>query len=265
MIESVPDPEVKSPGAQQPLVLVPVSASDFSRRRARIGWIVGASIIVVLAAAGYLYKRAIDPVHAKESFDAGTRLFKIARYNQAALSFDRAIALKPDFVEAYMMRGKAAAEQSEPEKALGDFSKVIELRPADPDAWLERALCYFALNNFQAAIADSSQAITLNPKLAGAYAQRGSAYRKSGDFKKALEDFSHAVELEPSAPNYFERGAIHALMGQHELAISDFDRVIELIPDLPTAFFARAESRRALGDEKGAERDHAQGRILDGR
>ena len=265
MIESVPDPEVKSPGDQQPLVLVPVSAEDFSRRRTRIGWIVGASIVVFLAAAGYIYKRTTDPVHAKESFDAGTRLFKSAHYNQATLSFDRAIALKPGFVEAYMMRGKAAAEQSEPEKALGDFSKVIELRPADPAAWIERASCYFALNNFQAAVADSSQAIALNPKLASAYAQRGSAYRKSGDFKKALEDFNHAVDLEPSAPNYFERGSIHALLGEHELAIADFDRVIERIPDLPTAFFARAESRHALGDEKGAERDHNQGRILDGR
>ena len=49
-------------------------------------------ILVILAAAGYMYKRSVDPMHARESFDAGTRLFKIARYNEAILSFDRAIA-----------------------------------------------------------------------------------------------------------------------------------------------------------------------------
>jgi tetratricopeptide (TPR) repeat protein len=265
MIESVPDPEVNSPGDQQPLVLIPVTAEDFSRRRARIGWTIAVAAVVILTAAGYIYKRTVDPLHARESFDAGTRLFKSENYSQATLSLDRAIALKPDFVEAYLLRGKASAEQSDLDKAMSDFSKVIELRPSDPQGWLERGSCYFELNNFQAAVADSSQAIALNPKLAKAYAQRGSAYRKLGDLRKALEDFNHAVELDPSAPNYFERGALHQLLGEHELAVADFDRVVEIMPDLPTAYFARAASRRALGDLVGSEKDHLQGRILDGR
>lgn len=265
MIEIVPDPEVNSPADQQPLVLIPVSAEDFSRRKVRVRWTIGVSAAVTLAAAAYMYKRAVDPLHAQESFDAGTRLYKIARYNQATLSLDRAIALKPDFVEAYMLRGKASAEQAEPDKALGDFTKVIELRPSDPAGWVERASCYFQLNNFPAAIADSSQAIALSPKQANSYILRGSAYRKNGEPKKALEDFNRAVELEPTAPNYFERGAVHEILGEHELAIADFTRVIEIIPDLPTAFFARAQSRRALGDEKGAHQDNLEGRLLDGR
>src|SRR5579862_6849094 len=99
MIEIVPDPEVNLPDDEQPLVLVPVSAEDFSRRKSRIGWTVAAAALVLLAGAGYLYKRSVDPLHAQESFDAGNRLFRIARYNQATLSFDRAIALKPDLVD----------------------------------------------------------------------------------------------------------------------------------------------------------------------
>ena len=63
------------------------------------------------------------------------RLFKIARYNQAILSFDRAVALKPDMVEGYMMRGKSYVGESKPEEALPNFSKAIELRPTDPEAW----------------------------------------------------------------------------------------------------------------------------------
>jgi hypothetical protein len=39
--------------------------------------------------------------------------------------------------------------------------------------------------------------------------------------------------------------------------------VIKIIPDIANAFFARAESRRALGDLRGAQQDHRQGRILD--
>jgi len=246
-------------------VLVPVSAEDFSRRKARIGWSVAAVILVVLAATGYMYKRYVDPLHARESFDAGTRLFKIARYNQAELSFDRAIALKPDLVDAYLLRGKSYVQQSEPEKALLDFTKVTELRPSDPAGWIARGSAYLELNNFEPAIADATQAIAANPKEAEGYALRGAALRKSGNPKQAIEDFNHAVTLDPSAKNLFERGATLQLIGEHQSAIADFDRVIELIPDLAGAFFARAESRRALGDTRGAQEDHRQGRILDGR
>jgi tetratricopeptide (TPR) repeat protein len=263
MIKTVPDPEVNPPSSDQPLVLIPVSAEDFSRRRSRIGWISAAVILALLAGAGYLYKRYTDPMHAQESFDAGTRLFKIARYNQATLSFDRAIALKPDLVDAYLMRGRSHVEQAEPEKALRDFTKVTEMRPSDPAGWIARGAAYLDLNNFQAALADASQAIAVNPKEAAAYTLRGAALRKSGNPKGAIDDFNRAVSLDPSAKNYFERGATYKLIGEHRLAIADFNRVIEMIPDLASAFFARAESRRAIGDVLGAQQDHQQGRILD--
>ena len=138
------------------------------------------------------------------------------------------------------------------------------VKRSDPAGWIARGAAYLDLNNFPEAIADGSQAIAVGPNVAAAYALRGSALRKSGDAKKAIEDFDRAVKLEPSAKNYFERGATYQLLGEHQSAIADFDHVIQIIPDLASAFFARAESRRALGDLAGAHQDHLQGRILDG-
>ena len=260
----VQDPEVNSPDPKPPLVLIPVAAEDVARRTVRVRLTATVAILAVLGVAGYLYKRSVDPLNAKESYDAGVRLFKIARYNQAILSFDRAVALKPDMVEGYLMRGKSYVGESKPEEALPNFSKAIELRPTDPEAWVERGAAYLELNNYRAAIADAAKAIAVNPVQASAYTLRGAAIRKSGDPKKALEDFNRAVELSPIANNFYERGATYQLLGEHKLAIADFDKVIAIIPDLASPFFARAESRRALGDFEAAERDHRQGRILDG-
>jgi tetratricopeptide (TPR) repeat protein len=263
MIGIVPEPEVNSPGEEQPVVAIPVSAEDFSRRRFHIGLRTAALILAVLGAVGYIYKRSVDPLHAQESYDAGSRLFKIARYNQAILAFDRAIALKPDLVGAYLLRGRSYVGDAQPEHALRDFSKVIELSPSDPRGWVERGAAYLELNNTQAAIADASQAIAVSPNQATAYTLRGAARRKAGDTKGALEDFNHAVQLDPSANNYFERGSTYQLIGEHKLAIADFNHVIAMIPDLASAFFARAKSRREMGDLRGAQEDHLQGRILD--
>lgn len=258
------DPEVNSPDQEQPLVLIPVTAEDVARRMMRVRLTATVMILAVLGAAGYLYKRSVDPLNAKESYDAGVRLFKIARYNQAILSFDRAVALKPDMVDGYMMRGKSYVGDAKPEQALPNFSKAIELRPSDPEAWVERGKAYLELNNYRAAIADASQAILVNPVQASAYNLRGAAIRKSGDPKKALDDFNRAVDLAPTADNFYERGATYQMLEEHRLAIADFDQVIAIIPDLASPFFARAESRRALGEFEAAERDHRQGRILDG-
>jgi tetratricopeptide (TPR) repeat protein len=260
----VHDPEVSSPDDVQPLVLIPVPAEDVARRKRRIRLTIAGVILGILAGAGYMYKRSMDPLNAKESFDAGTRLFQIARYNQAILSFDRAIALMPGMVDAYFLRGKSYVENAQPDLALRDFTKVIEMHPADPSAWIARGAAYLELNKFDLAVADAGQAIAVNPGQATAYNLRGSALRKSGDPKRALEDFNRAVELDPSADNFYQRGATYQLLGDHENAIADFDQVIERIPDLANAFFARAESFRALGNQAAAQRDHRQGRILDG-
>jgi len=261
----VQDPEVNSPDDRQPLVLIPVTAEDVARRWWRVRLTITAFVLVALAVAGYLYKRSVDPLNAKASYDAGVRSFKIARYNQAILSFDRAVALKPDMVEAYMMRGKSYIGDSKPEEALPNFNKAIELRPSDPEGWVERGQAYLELNNFQAAISDATHALAVNPVQASAFSLRGAAIRKGGDPRKALDDFNHAVDLAPTANNLYERGATYQLLEEHRLAIEDFDKVIAIIPDLAGPFFARAESRRAIGELEGAERDHRQGRILDGR
>ena len=249
----------------QPLVLIPVTAEDDARRKRRIKLSSFAAVVIVLAVTGFLYKRYTDPLNAKASYDAGTRLFKIARYNQAILSFDRAVSLKPDLVDAYLMRGKSFVGNAQPDKALVDFTTVIEMRPFEATGWVERGAAYLDLNKFDLAIADASKAIAVNPNLAAAYNLRGSAIRKSGDPQKALADFNRAVELEPSADNYYQRGANYQALGEHRLAIADFDRVIYLIPDLGNAFYARAASKRAIGDIDGASQDHHEGRVLDGR
>jgi tetratricopeptide (TPR) repeat protein len=261
----VPDPDVNSPPDPQPLVLIPVTAEEDARRKWRIRFYAIFAVLAALAVAGYLYKRYTDPLNARESLDAGTRSFKIARYNQAILSFDRAVALKPDLVDAYLLRGKSYIGQADPDRALSDFSRVIELRPSDPAGWIARGAAYLDINDFASAIADATRSIALSPKEASAYNLRGSALRKSGDLKKALDDFNQAVALDPNPDNYYQRGAIYQLLGQHKLAIEDFTRVIGMIPDLGNAFYARAASRRAVGDLAGAREDHQQGRVLDGR
>jgi tetratricopeptide (TPR) repeat protein len=270
-VNDLPRPAGSAPSSTEargepgsPLILIPVTADDVARRKRRV-FLKTASVVLVMAALGYvLYRRSIDPMNALQAYDSGQRLLTIGRYQQAILSFDRATHLKPDFADAYMMRGKAEVFESKTVNAIRDFSKVLELRPNDSPALAERSAAYLDYKDFKLALADANTALSLDPKMSRAYNLRGSCERALGDPRKALEDFTRAIELHDNEDNYFQRGATYQLMGEHGRAISDFNEVILRKPDESPAYFARAESKRAIGDERGAVTDHRTGRKIEG-
>jgi len=245
--------------------LVPVSPEDFARSRRKTIGIVLLSAALLAIGGFWGYLRYTRPIDAQKSYDAGARQLRVANYTQAILSFDRAIALKPDFTKAYVLRGRANAGQNEPEPAVADFSKAIELSPGDSDLYLDRAAAYLELKNYKSVVEDCTAALARKPNTAQAFNLRGVALRNLGELPKALEDFNRAVQLAPTMDNYFQRASTHQLMGEHRLAIADLDQVISFDRTSPQAYFARAESLRALGENAAADRDHHIGRILDGR
>ena len=262
-MKSAPGDAGRAP-QDQPLVLIPVMAEDVAReQRRKMLKRVGIALVVVLIGA-VVYKRTADPRNAREAFDAGLRLTQATRYEQAALNFSRAIDLKPDFAEAYRMRGRVYVAEYSPDPAIKDFSKLIELKPNDAGALVERGLARLDKKDYQNAIADADRAIALDPKLGRAYNLRATARRAAGDPARALADFTRAVELEPGLENYFQRATTYQQMNQHKLAVADFDNAVAIDPQQPHIYFARALSRAALGDSAGAKQDIEAGRRIDG-
>jgi tetratricopeptide (TPR) repeat protein len=247
------------------VVLVPVSAEDFARRKRRIRAAWAAAILLAAGAAVWIYVRSTDPLRAKESYDAGVGLYETARYSQAILAFDRAISLNPGFADAFVLRGRSRLAISDLEGAIRDFGEAIKLRPNAVQARLERGAAYLVLKNHQAALEDGNRVLSLDPKQAAAYNLRGTALRSMGKTQEALENFNQAVELSPTLENYFQRGATYQALGQHKPAIADFDEAIQFRPFSAQAYFARAVSKLAIGDEAGAREDRQRGRQLDGR
>jgi tetratricopeptide (TPR) repeat protein len=208
-------------------------------------------------------------VRAQQAYIDGLRLARATRYDQAILNFDRAIQLKSDFADAYRMRGRAFVSIGKPDSGIPDFTKVLTLEPVEATVFVQRGFAYVDKKDWKRAMADASHALDshaleLNGKLARAYNLRATAVRSAGDPIRALDDFSRAVELEPSLDNYFQRAATYQLLNDHEHAVEDFNQALAAWPNEPHIYYARAQSRAALGDSKGALQDIRAGRKIEG-
>lgn len=233
-----------------------------AKRRKVLTWL---AIGVSVALAGwFLYRRYMDPIDAQQAYDAGARLLQATRYQQAILNFDRATALNPDFTEAYRLRGRSYVADNNADGAIRDFTRVTQLAPRDAAALVERGFARIDKKDWAKAVADADRAIELNPKLARAFNLRGTARRAAGDAGRAVDDFSRAIELEPSLDHYFQRAATLQILERHREAIADLNEAIAYSPDQPHIFFARAESKAAVGDTQGAKSDIQAGRKIDG-
>jgi len=206
----------------------------------------------------------MDPIQAKQAYDAGVRLVQATRYDQAILNFDRAIDLQPQFADAYLMRARSYVAIYKPDAAIPDFTKVAAIRPTDPIPLAERGFAYMDKKDWAHAAEDATRALAMDSKLARAYNLRGTARRAQGNLNGAIDDLTHAVEYEPNLDNYFQRASTYQLLGEHKLAIADFDQAVALSPDQPHTYFARAQSRVAIGDNLGAREDIRIGRKIDG-
>ena len=121
---------------------------------------------------------------------------------------EQAVALDPDFAEAYVALAEACfykifdwgGGREYNEKAFIALGKALALDPNLAEAYATRgALYYTRLHNFDvvSAVADYRRAISLNPNLADAHHNLGAELTHVGLHDQAIEEFRAALRLDP--------------------------------------------------------------------
>ena len=216
---------------------------------------------------------------------------QLKKYDEAEVSFDRLIALHPNYYNGYMSRAQFYLEKGDTIKAMADMDKAISIDKYISGAYAQRAIIKVLYKaDYESALADMNEALRLDPKevsyyfnrarikyhqddLQGAmadydyilmldpsntmtYYNRGLLRMQVGERNKAISDFSEVIKAEPD--NYFaiyNRALLYDMIGSYGKAVADFNVVLEQYPDFAIGFFARSEAKRKMGDMKGGEQD----------
>lgn len=172
---------------------------------------------------------------------------------KAVAYLDRAIAIAPDDVRLYNLRGIAYSKLGRSDAARADWARVRELSPDDPDPLLNEGADYLRHGALDQAVEAFEGVLRLDETHARAHSNLGTALERKGNLDGALRHYDRAIALQPDYPIAFSnRAYTHHLRGDHRSAIADCDQAIRLDERLAMAHVNRGHALAAIGEPAAA-------------
>ncbi len=178
----------------------------------------------------------------------GVCLLRVRQAGESLAHFDRALALKPDFANAWSNRGLALKELGRLEEALTCHDRALAVRPAYAEAWCNRGIVLQDLGRKTEALASQEQAIALKHAFPEAWSNRGSLLHDLGRSAEALVCYDTALSLAPaSSATWYNRAVALRDLGRRQDALASYDKAIALTRDYPQAWCNRGNVLAELG------------------
>jgi tetratricopeptide (TPR) repeat protein len=130
-------------------------------------------------------------------------LVEPANYTKSATErfapLDADVRDRPNDPKPYVERAWAFVNYGQSARALADYTKAIAVDPNFVEAWQGRGDELLEAGETARALADYEQVVRLTPDHFRGYDARGFAYEKLGERDKAIADYRKALSLEPRA------------------------------------------------------------------
>jgi Flp pilus assembly protein TadD len=127
----------------------------------------------------------------------------------ALSSYDRALAVRPDYAEALSNRGNVLRLLRRFDDALASYDVALRLRPDYPEALSNRAVTLQALDRLDEALASCDRALALGSNLIAGLTNRASVLQELRRFDEALATYDRIAAM---APDHAEAQINRALL-----------------------------------------------------
>jgi tetratricopeptide (TPR) repeat protein len=170
----------------------------------------GGTAVTELSAALALEKPE-DPNRSIVLSRLGEAYESMSKWQEAADTYQKAIALKPDTAANYNNLGNDLAKLGKVDDARAAYQKYVDLNPTDAAlAWRNFGTVLYNSNRMKESIEPLQKATTLDPKNATAWLLLGIALVNTMEFKTegdkitpvmqpgTVEAYQHAIDLDPN-------------------------------------------------------------------
>jgi tetratricopeptide (TPR) repeat protein len=201
------------------------------------------------ALASYDRLLALRPDFAEGHNNRAVVLADLKRFDEALASYDKALTLRPEYAEARHNRGTALLDLGRMEDAIADFDRAVAIRPDYAAAFHSRGTALIALGRRSEALASFDRALAFRPDGADTLIRRADLLGEFNRFEEALASYDKALTLRPDvAETHDSRGKALAALRRFPEAIASFERAQALAPDMVRAHVNEAVARLISGD-----------------
>ncbi len=171
----------------------------------------------------------------------GSLLIDLGHISEAIGALNRAIALRPEFREARILRAGALLRARQLTEALADVDRALALGADDAHVHVIRAAVLIDLQRPSDAAESCRRALARQPHLAAAHVNLAGALHQMGDHAGAAAAARAALAVAPTDANaHAHLGASLMHLGSLNEALASLTRAIELDPRHAMAHNTRA-------------------------
>lgn len=180
-------------------------------------------------------------------------------YENAIRAYERAIAVNPDYIEAYMGMGQAFRRKGDIKRAIFSFSKIIKLNAFHKGVHLELAKAYSEAGLPDKAIVHFRQSVKLNPECVESRFHLALSLELEGELQEPCRLYEEIIQLDVEfLPAYNNLGSVHMRLGHYDVAESMFRVLLQKEPGFGRAYLGLAISLDRQNKPKEALRYYEQ-------
>jgi protein O-GlcNAc transferase len=178
---------------------------------------------------------ALDPKSARPRLDLGdVYLFVLKQPQKAIETYQSALALEPENIDALISLARAQQAANQREAARASIERAIALAPANPLPLLVRAEFETQNGNSEQALADYDRAIAAVPQLAQPRLAKAAYLLRLGRTEAALAEYRKVLESEPkNVMALVSIGVLQMQAGHPQEAAQSFAAAVEADPQVP--------------------------------
>ncbi len=168
----------------------------------------------------------------------GNELADEEKYNEAAVHFDKALQIKPRYLEALNNIGFALVRRGDAEDAIPFLEAALEIDPNDTKANYNLANALQYLGRTEESISHYEKAVQFNPYFAEGRNNFGYALFLLDRYDEAHKQYVSSIELKPDYETaHYNLANLCQARGQLDKAMIHYQIAIDLKPDYVAAHY----------------------------
>ena len=138
---------------------------------------------------------ALKPDYAEAQYNLGVTIHELGQVDSAIKCYERALAIQHAYPNAHNNLGQILLESGQPDAAMNHFEWAVAYQPEFSEAHNNLGSSLLALRQVNTAVTHYEKAIAIKPDYQLAYNNLGIAYRRLGEIDKAFKSFERALAI----------------------------------------------------------------------